>query len=274
MSDEDTLALADRLFRRHRGRRPGRGVGLLRRRRGRVGQLRRPHHGQGQSCSWRAVGWLFATLVRPALRGAAAGSLIADGFLQEHRLCGTTARRRGRWSCPACMVATVAGDQISHLHEYLDPGLGRAAVEPEPVLAATVAEAARRFGDHPAFATPGSMAPQTALSPAGRPEPSASSTSSATKLPSGLGRLRGGGRLGAGPGPALDARVRGGLRGLRGQAGRHHRCRAQPRGPPSHERAAMIEVIDPTLILATPALAAGLPDRLASGSTGSRRASR
>lgn len=117
MTDEDTLALADRLF----------------------GTLEGGDLDAVSACyaddvavwanyddrtldkarALRAIGWLFSKLSdrRYEVRRRV---LIADGFLQEHRLCGSTPDGT-EVAIPVCIIATVAGDQISHLHEYLDP---------------------------------------------------------------------------------------------------------------------------------------------------------
>jgi uncharacterized protein len=117
MTDEDTLALADRLF------------GALE-----AGDLdavstcyaddvavwaNYDDRTLDKARSLRAIRWLFDTL---ADRRYEVGrrELIPDGFVQEHRLCGTTPAGTDV-AVPVCVVATVAGGQISHLHEYLDP---------------------------------------------------------------------------------------------------------------------------------------------------------
>ncbi len=124
------------------------------------------------------------------------------------------------------------------------------------MLAATVAEAARRFGDRPAFATPSWTLSFRQLDQL--------SDEAAVGL----------GRLGLAEGSVLAlalpstpeyvvayvaaAKLGAITVGL------------NPRAT-DHERAAMIDVIDPTLILSTPALGAGHADRLVDGSTGGRR---
>ena len=45
---------------------------------------------------------------------------LADGFLQQHVLVGTT-RRGDRLELPACLVVRVEAGRITRLEEYLDP---------------------------------------------------------------------------------------------------------------------------------------------------------
>ncbi len=69
--------------------------------------------------SLRTVGWLCSKLAdrRYDVRRR---ELLPDGFLQEHRLCGTTPDGT-EVAVPCCMVARVTDGRISRLHEYLDP---------------------------------------------------------------------------------------------------------------------------------------------------------
>ena len=146
---------------------------------------------------------------------------------------------------PACIVATVADGRITRINEYLDPA-GVAAL-----LALTVLAADRRRS-RPPLRRPARRSWPTERA---GPSASASSTGSATRPPSGWPPRGGRGRRG-GPGPAVDPRLRRGLRGA-GQAGRGDRRASTPARPPT-ERAAMLAVAAPTLVLATPDLADGL----------------
>ena len=117
MTDDETLALADRMF--------------MDIEQGDLDDLReiyaagivvwanyddREHDLDG---SMRLLGWLCAKLGdrRYDVRRR---EVIPGGFLQEHVLCGT-APDGSAVAMPACIVATVADGRITRMHEYLDP---------------------------------------------------------------------------------------------------------------------------------------------------------
>ena len=117
MTDEETLALADRMFRDIE--------------KGDLDDLRecydpsivvwanyddREHDLDG---SMRLLGWLCAKL-RDRHYDVKRRDVIPGGFLQEHVLCGT-APDGSAVAMPACIVATVADGRITRMHEYLDP---------------------------------------------------------------------------------------------------------------------------------------------------------
>jgi ketosteroid isomerase-like protein len=117
MTDDETLALADRMFRDIE--------------RGDLDDLRecyapdivvwanyddREHDLDG---SMRLLGWLCAKLADRHY-DVRRRDVIPGGFLQEHVLCGT-APDGSAVSMPACIVATVADGRIIRMHEYLDP---------------------------------------------------------------------------------------------------------------------------------------------------------
>ena len=69
--------------------------------------------------SMKTLGWLCRKL--PDLHyEVTRREVLADGFLQEHVLCGT-APDGTAIAMPACLVATVTDGRISHINEYLDP---------------------------------------------------------------------------------------------------------------------------------------------------------
>jgi uncharacterized protein len=117
MTDEDTLALADRLFTAIE-----------------AGDLDAvsvcydedivvwanfDDREQDKASSLRVLGWLCAKLAdrRYQVRRREA---VPGGFLQEHVLHGT-APDGSVVAMPACIVATVDGGLITRLNEYLDP---------------------------------------------------------------------------------------------------------------------------------------------------------
>ncbi len=123
MTDEETLALADRMFRDIE--------------QGDLDDLRacydpgivvwanyddREHDLEG---SMRLLGWLCAKLGERRY-DVRRRDVIPGGFLQEHVLCGT-APDGSAVAMPACIVATVADGRITRMHEYLDP-MGVAAL--------------------------------------------------------------------------------------------------------------------------------------------------
>lgn len=117
MTDEETLALADRMFRDIE--------------QGDLDDLRECYHPDivvwanydnvehDLDGSMRLLGWLCAKLGdrRYDVRRR---DVIPGGFLQEHVLCGT-APDGSAVAMPACIVATVADGRITRMHEYLDP---------------------------------------------------------------------------------------------------------------------------------------------------------
>ena len=117
MTDDDTLALAERLFTAIE--------------RGDLETVRDCYdpaiavwanfddRTQDLERSLRVLGWLCAKLSdrRYEVRRR---DVIPGGFLQEHVLHGT-APDASSVAMPACIVATVADGRITHLHEYLDP---------------------------------------------------------------------------------------------------------------------------------------------------------
>jgi len=117
MTDDETLALADRMFRDIE--------------KGDLDDLRecydpgivvwanyddREHDLDG---SMRLLGWLCAKL-GDRHYDVKRRDVIPGGFLQEHVLCGT-APDGSAVAMPACIVATVADGRITRMHEYLDP---------------------------------------------------------------------------------------------------------------------------------------------------------
>ncbi|MGZ4682267.1 MAG: nuclear transport factor 2 family protein [Acidimicrobiales bacterium] len=117
MTDDETLALADRMFRDIET--------------GDLDDLRgcyhpdivvwanydgREHDLEG---SMRLLGWLCAKL-QDRCYDVTRRDVIPGGFLQEHVLRGT-APDGSAVAMPACIVATVADGRITRMNEYLDP---------------------------------------------------------------------------------------------------------------------------------------------------------
>ena len=69
--------------------------------------------------SLRVLGWLCSRL-EARHYDVVRRELIPGGFLQEHVLRGT-APDGTAVAMPACIIATVEGDKITRMHEYLDP---------------------------------------------------------------------------------------------------------------------------------------------------------
>ena len=79
--------------------------------------------------SMRLLGWLCAKL-GDRRYDVSRRDLIPGGFLQEHVLRGT-APDGTAIAMPACIIATVADGRITRIHEYLDPA-GVAALTSTP----------------------------------------------------------------------------------------------------------------------------------------------
>jgi ketosteroid isomerase-like protein len=69
--------------------------------------------------SLRILGWLCHKL-SDRHYDVTRREVIGGGFLQEHVLRGT-APDGSPVAMPACIIATVADDHITRIHEYLDP---------------------------------------------------------------------------------------------------------------------------------------------------------
>jgi uncharacterized protein len=117
MSDDDTLALADRLLAAIE-------AGDLEAvsacyRDDFVSWSNIDDRAIDRAASLRLLGWLCAKLSdrRYEVRRR---ELIPGGYLQEHVLHGT-APDGSAVAMPACLVVTLAGPSISRIHEYLDP---------------------------------------------------------------------------------------------------------------------------------------------------------
>jgi ketosteroid isomerase-like protein len=123
MTDDETLALADRLFRDIEA--------------GDLDDLREIYHPDivvwanyddrehDLDGSMRLLGWLCAKLGdrRYDVRRR---DVVPGGFVQEHVLRGI-APDGSPVAMPACIIATVADGRITRMHEYLDP-MGVAAL--------------------------------------------------------------------------------------------------------------------------------------------------
>ena len=117
MTDDETLALADRLFRAIEG--------------GDLDAVRRVYdpsivvwanfddREQDLERSLRVLGWLCSKLADRRYE-VKRRDAIPGGFLQEHVLHGT-APDGSTVAMPACIVARVADGRITRMHEYLDP---------------------------------------------------------------------------------------------------------------------------------------------------------
>lgn len=117
MTDEETLALADRMFRCIEA--------------GDLEGLRALYaddivvwanfDGQEQDLesSMKILRWLCRTLTDRHYE-VRRRELIPGGFLQEHVLRGT-APDGTAIAMPACIVATIADGRVTRVHEYLDP---------------------------------------------------------------------------------------------------------------------------------------------------------
>jgi len=79
--------------------------------------------------SMRLLGWLCAKL-GDRRYDVSRRDLIPGGFLQEHVLRGT-APDGTAIAMPACIIAAVADGRITRIHEYLDPA-GVAALTSTP----------------------------------------------------------------------------------------------------------------------------------------------
>jgi uncharacterized protein len=117
MTDDETLALADRMFRAIE-------VGDL----DALRELYDPdivvwanfdERDQDIDDSMRLLGWLCSKLADRHYE-VTRRDVIPGGFLQEHVLCGT-APNGTAIAMPACIIAKVAGGRITRIHEYLDP---------------------------------------------------------------------------------------------------------------------------------------------------------
>ena len=117
MTDDETLHLADRLFRAIED-------GDL----DAVADCYDPaivvwantdSRGKDLARSLRVLEWLCARLDARRYE-VTRRDLIPGGFLQEHVLHGT-APDGSAVAMPACIIATVAGGRITAIHEYLDP---------------------------------------------------------------------------------------------------------------------------------------------------------
>ena len=117
MSDDDTLHLADRMFRAIE--------------QGDLNALQDCYapdivvwaNFDGKeldlAASLRLLGWLCAKL-NDRRYDVTRRQVIDGGFLQEHVLRGT-APDGSTIAMPACIVATVVDGHITRIHEYLDP---------------------------------------------------------------------------------------------------------------------------------------------------------
>jgi ketosteroid isomerase-like protein len=76
-------------------------------------------HEQTLDESLRILGWLCHKL-SDRQYDVTRREVISGGFLQEHVLRGT-APDGSPVAMPACIIATVADDHITRIHEYLDP---------------------------------------------------------------------------------------------------------------------------------------------------------
>ena len=117
MTDDEILALADRMFRSIED--------------GDLETLRSCYHDDivvwgnfsgeelGLDRSIEILQWLCRKLDQRRY-DVTRREVIRDGFLQQHVLRGV-APDGTEIAMPACLVVTVRGDRISHIDEYLDP---------------------------------------------------------------------------------------------------------------------------------------------------------
>jgi ketosteroid isomerase-like protein len=122
MTDDETLALADRMFRAIEA--------------GDLDAVRQTYdpdivvwanfedRSQDLERSLRVLGWLCDKLTDRRY-DVKRRDVIPGGFLQEHVLRGT-APDGSAVAMPACIVATVDAGRITRIHEYLDPAGVRA----------------------------------------------------------------------------------------------------------------------------------------------------
>jgi len=117
MTDDETLALADRMFRAiEQG-----DLGALRAcyAPGFVAWTNFDDRETDIEGSLRTVGWLCTKLAERRY-DVRRREIIVGGFLQEHVLRGT-APDGSEIAMPAAIVATVHDGAITRVHEYLDP---------------------------------------------------------------------------------------------------------------------------------------------------------